>query len=58
MELRLVKNEKKYYEFIRILRNHKDNVAGFLEQVQITSEQQSKYMEKYRNNYYICSGFS
>lgn len=54
MELRLVKNEKKYYEFIRILRNHKDNVAGFLEQVQITSEQQSKYMEKYRNNYYIC----
>jgi hypothetical protein len=54
MELRIVNNEEKYYEFIRVLRTHEENTNGFLEQVQITPEQQRKYMDKYKNNYYIC----
>lgn len=54
MVMKLINNEEKYYDFIRILRSHKENVAGFLEQVEITAEQQAKYMDKYKKNYYIC----
>jgi hypothetical protein len=54
MRLKLVKNEPKFYEFIRILRTDENNVDGFLEKVQITSEQQIKYMEKYSDCYFIC----
>ena len=52
MSLVLVNNDKKYYEFIRILRTHKDNVNGFLEQTEITEQQQNDYMSKYEQNYY------
>ncbi len=54
MDLRLIENEEKYYDFIRILRTHQENTMGFLEQVEITSEQQFRYMEKYQKNYLIC----
>jgi hypothetical protein len=54
MELRLVKNEKKYYEFIRIMRIHPENEPGFLEKVNITSEQQENYMKKYNDCYYVA----
>lgn len=54
MELRLVKNEEKYYEFIRNLRNDEDNQKGFLEKVYITTEQQNSYMLKHNNNYFVC----
>lgn len=54
MSLVLVNNDKKYYEFIRILRTHKDNVNGFLEQTEITEQQQNDYMSKYCQNYYIA----
>jgi hypothetical protein len=54
MELKLVKNEKKYYEFIRNLRNDEENQKGFLENVHITSEQQNNYMLKHNDEYYIC----
>lgn len=54
MELRLVKNEKIYYEFIRILRNDLENQKGFLEKVHITPEQQNNYMSVYEDDYYIC----
>jgi RimJ/RimL family protein N-acetyltransferase len=54
MELKLVKNEKKYYEFIRILRNDPENQKGFLEKVNITTEQQINYMEKYNDYYFVC----
>jgi RimJ/RimL family protein N-acetyltransferase len=54
MELKLVKNEKKYYEFIRNLRNNEENQKGFLEKVYITSEQQDSYMSKHNDNYFIC----
>ena len=54
MELRLVINEEKYYEFIRLLRNDPKNQKGFLEQVNIDSEQQKKYMNKFNDFYYVC----
>lgn len=52
--MKLINNEDKYYDFIRILRNHKENIYGFLERIEITQEEQLKYMGKYKNNYYIC----
>jgi ribosomal protein S18 acetylase RimI-like enzyme len=41
-------------EFVRILRNHKDLLPGFIVQTEITKEQQAKYMEKHGEDYYIC----
>ena len=49
MELKLVKNEEKYFEFIRQLRNDEENQKGFLEKSLITSEQQINYMLKQIN---------
>jgi ribosomal protein S18 acetylase RimI-like enzyme len=54
MNLRLVTNNSKYYEFIRELRNHTDNLSGFIIQTNITKEDQIKYMEKYEKFYYIA----
>jgi RimJ/RimL family protein N-acetyltransferase len=54
MELKLVKNEKKYYEFIRLMRVLPENQKGFLEKVDITEDQQEKYMQKYNDCYYLC----
>lgn len=54
MELRLVKNEEKYYEFIRNLRNDENNQKGFLEKIFITEEQQITYMSKHGESYYVC----
>lgn len=53
--LKLVPNEEKFYDFIRILRTHKENISGFLEKVEITVEQQKIYMSKYSKNYMICT---
>ncbi|MHA2039327.1 MAG: GNAT family N-acetyltransferase [Promethearchaeota archaeon] len=52
--MELINNNEKYYEFIRLLRTHPENIHGFLEQVEITVDQQEKYMEKYGNNYFIA----
>ena len=52
--MELVRNEEKYYEFIRELRTHEDNTAGFLEQVEITAEQQAEYMANHAHEYYIA----
>jgi ribosomal protein S18 acetylase RimI-like enzyme len=54
MNLSLVKNNPEYYEFIRELRIHKDNLSGFLNQSIITKEEQIKYMEKYGESYYVA----
>lgn len=51
---KLVKNEEKFYDFIRKLRNDEENQKGFLEKVNISLDQQIKYMEKYKNCYFIC----
>jgi len=52
--LTLKKNSKKYYNFIRKLRNDPENQIGFLEKKIITKDEQIKYMEKYSNCYYIA----
>lgn len=54
MVMKLVQNEPKYWEFIRLLRNDPTIQKGFVEEVSITTEQQIKYMQKYCDNYYIC----
>ncbi len=54
MNLELVKNVPKYWEFIRQLRSDPRNQSGFVEQVEITSEQQKKYMEKHNDEYYVA----
>lgn len=51
---KLVKCSSEYYEFIRELRIHPENVKGFLVQSFITKEEQIKYMEKYEKCYFVC----
>lgn len=50
----LVPNEPKFYEFIRELRTHPQLRSGFLENVEITSEQQLAYMVKHGHHYHIA----
>jgi len=52
--MHLVKNKVKYWEFIRRLRNDEKVKIGFINQDNITVEQQLEYMGKYNDNYYIC----
>lgn len=52
--MKLVKNQKKYYEFIRLLRTDEENISGFLEKSGITPEQQLQYMAMHKDHYYIC----
>lgn len=52
--LKLLPNEQKYWEYIRLLRTCRENLDGFVEQLSITESDQIKYMSKYNNNYYIC----
>lgn len=51
---KFVKNQSKYYEFIRNLRNNENVKTGFIDQKNITKEEQIRYMEKYSENYFIC----
>jgi|694.fasta_scaffold09823_22 hypothetical protein len=52
--LELRKNEEKYYNFIRILRNDPTNQKGFLDKVNISENDQKLYMDKYGDCYYVC----
>lgn len=54
IDLKLVPNEEKYYEFIRVLRTCNENINGFISQENITEEQQFNYMSKYGEYYHIC----
>lgn len=54
LNLRIVKNIPEYFEYIRYLRTHPMNLSGFIETVDITSEQQIEYMSKYGDCYEIC----
>lgn len=58
MKLELVKNRPEFYEFMRLLRNHDEVQAGFIEWVNVTPEQQQVYMQKYADHYWIalCDG--
>jgi len=52
--LQFVKNEPKYWDFIRTLRSDDRIKDSFVEQVKITVEQQNAYMEKHNDGYFIC----
>ena len=52
--MNLVPNEKKYWEFIRHLRNDRAIQKGFVEQVHIKKKEQEKYMHDFNNCYYLC----
>jgi RimJ/RimL family protein N-acetyltransferase len=54
MNLKLVKNNPDFYEFIRELRFHDENISGFLNQTKISKEDQINYMEKYGDLYYVA----
>jgi len=52
---KFVKNEKKYWNFIRELRNDSRVQNGFVDKLpEITEEQQSEYMKKYNDIFYVC----
>lgn len=52
--LKLVLNEKKYYDFIREMRTCDENIYGFVNQEKITEQQQNEYMSKHEQFYYVC----
>ena len=52
--LKLVKNESKYWEFIRELRNMDGVRQGFIYQNQITEAEQLNYMKSHNDYYWIC----
>ena len=51
---KLVKNEEKYFEYIRELRNSPELLDGFIDRTYITQEMQKEYMAKHKDEYYIC----
>lgn len=53
-ELKLVKNEKKYWSFIRKLRNEKSYANNFGDQHCIKKSEHELYMKKYGDDYYVC----
>ena len=50
----LIKNNPKYWDFVRELRSNDLVQDGFVENVKITKDQQIKYMQKHNDEYYIC----
>tara|TARA_B110000196_G_scaffold292588_1_gene280326 strand:- start:519 stop:911 length:393 start_codon:yes stop_codon:yes gene_type:complete len=54
MNLEFKQNNKKYWEFIRLLRSDKRVQSGFIEQSTVTRKEQENYMNRYNNNYYVC----
>ena len=54
MNYKLVKNNKKYWEFIRNLRNNKLTKNGFIQQDNIELETHVEFMKKYADYYYVC----
>ena len=52
--LKLVKNDPQYWEFIRNLRNMDGVRQGFIKQEHINSIEQARYMLKYNNNFWVC----
>ena len=54
MKLKLKKNSKKYWDFIRILRSDKRVQSGFIKNSTISIKEQEIYMKKYNSHYYVC----
>ena len=54
VRLELVKNESKYWEFIRNLRNDPRSLPGFIQQEYIEPEQHISFMMTHGEKFYIC----
>jgi len=54
MKRTLVPNSRKYWEFIRDLRNHSDVKKGFINQKHISLHEHTEFMKKYGHLFYIC----
>ena len=54
IRMKLVNCSSKYWEFIRILRNDKRVLSGFLKSTYITEEMQIKYMNNHSQFYRIA----
>ena len=54
MYMELVYCDRKYWEFIRTLRNDKRVVSGFIQSTYITKDMQQEYMEKYSNCFRVA----
>ena len=54
VNLQLVQNEELYYRYIYYLRNHPLTKEGFMNQDEISIEDHNKFMDKYKEDYYIC----
>ena len=52
--IKLYKNDRQHWEFIRELRNMDGVREGFIQQNHIDSSTHQTYMEKYGDCYYIC----
>ena len=52
--MKLIPNNQEYWQFIRELRYHPNNISGFITHDEVSPEQQIEYMKKYNNSYYIC----
>lgn len=52
--MQLVENEKKYWEFIRSLRNQRGVKEGFIQQEIIAPEAHASFMQQYGHHYHIC----
>ena len=54
VDLKLVKNSPKYWEFIKTIRNLDGVRQGFVQQKEITDIEQATYMLQYNDNFWIC----
>ncbi len=54
MVKQMIKCSREYWEFVRLLRSDSRVQKGFIDQVEITQDQQIKYMTKYSQFYRIC----
>lgn len=52
--MKLVECTSDYWEFVRTLRTDERVAEGFIEQVEITTEEQQRYMSKYSSYYRIA----
>lgn len=52
--MKLIPNSPGYWQFIRELRFHPENVHGFLDTNPVTPEQQDRYMARHGHSYFIC----
>lgn len=52
--MKLVKCTQEYWEFVRELRTNPKVVEGFIQNIEITPEQQKQYMKKYSDCYRIA----